>query len=68
MPHVRAARDAVVTEVARAAAARFWLLLEDFVAVHPIVAAWALPPDHPFLFTTPEGSLAVRVPPAAVTP
>jgi hypothetical protein len=63
VPRVQAARAVVVQAVSRAAAARFWLLLQDFVDAHPVMPGWpVLPAAHPFLFGGPGGRLAVRIP------
>lgn len=63
-PLILAARGEVVRSVCHMAAARFWVLLQDFAAAHPVVAGWDLPPTHPFLSTNPDGNLSVRVPPS----
>lgn len=60
LPAVRSERDMTVATVGRAAAARFWHLLQDFAHVNPAIA-WDLPQAHPFLHSE-DGALVVRVP------
>jgi hypothetical protein len=54
---------AVAQAVGRRAAARFWVLLQDFCS-GAAPAQWNLPPGHPF-FGQQQGRLRVRIPAAA---
>lgn len=68
-PHVMAARDALVSRVANAAAGRVWRTLGDFAHLHLTPPPrWALTPAHPFLHVLPNGTLGLALPVGVVAP
>jgi hypothetical protein len=67
-PHLAAGGDAAMATVATAAAARFWLNLQDFAkGCSAPLAGWLVPTGHPFLHLE-AGRLSVNFPAGVPAP